>query len=261
MPPASCLPSPEMPQGRAGMQGQEVVRVWGKTGQGTWLVLFCSTPLTCLYTRFYSWLKYLCVKCCVSGVRRLPSRALGRRAAIRARRDAGMLPGWVVAASRRDARPAAGSAWVHPELGPTGTWVPSEQGASPPSLLPKPTQSWQLSETRALASIFQCRRTERSRPRWEASSHARRFPLLFVLSVRIVNYSGMKPEISLKCLAQESPLGATGIKMQDASELNFCPHIENSPLLTSPWSDLFILCLFTVCDRLVSEFLKFTLIN
>lgn len=52
--------------------------------------------------------------------------------------------------------------------------------------------------------------------------------------------------------------------MQDTSELNFCLHSilgENSPLLTSPWSNLFIPCIFTVCDRLVFEFLKSMLIN
>lgn len=208
-------------------------------------MLFCSTPLTCLHMRFYSWMKYLHVKCCVSGVRRLPSGALGRGAAIRARRDAagvgsGCIPPGRVSCGRvRGASPRAGTCR---EPG-----YPASRAQGTP-LLPKPTQSRQLSETRALASIFQCRRTDRCRPRWEASSHACRFPPLFVLSVRMVNYSGMKPEISLKCLAQESPLGATGIKMQDASELNFYPHIilgENSPLLTSPWSDLFILCIFT----------------
>lgn len=55
---ASCLLSPESLQGHAGVRGPEVVRAWGKTGQGTWLVPFCSTPLMCLYMRFYHWMKY-----------------------------------------------------------------------------------------------------------------------------------------------------------------------------------------------------------
>ena len=67
--------------------------------------------------------------------------------------------------------------------------------------------------------------------------------LLFVF-VQRVNYSVTKLEMTLKCLAQESPLGATGIKMQEASELSSCLHMilgETRPLLTSPWSNLFIL--------------------
>lgn len=138
------------------------------------------------------------------------------------------------------------------------------RGTSPPSFLPRPVQSSQLSKIHTLASVFQCCRTDRCCPHADASSCACRFPLLFVLSVQIVNYSGMKPEISLKCLAKESPLGATGIKMQDASELSFCLHIilgENSHLLMSPWSNLFVLCVFTVCERLDFEFFKFMPIN
>lgn len=145
-----------------------------------------------------------------------------------------------------------------------GCPVSRAQGMSPPFLLPKPTQNQQLSEMHTLASIFQCRRMDRCCPCWETSSRACCSPLLFVLSVLIVNYSEMKPEISLKCLAQESILGAAGIKMQDASELSFCLHIilgENSPLLTSLWSNLFVLCIFTVYDMLVFEFFKSMPIN
>lgn len=106
-----------------------------------------------------------------------------------------------------------------------------------------------LSRTCTLPSVFQ---TDAAPV--EASSCACCFPLLFVLSVRIVNYSGMKPEISLKCLAQESPLGAAGIKMRDTSELNFCLHIfflfwrgggGTVLLVTNPWC-YFVLRVFTV---------------
>lgn len=49
--PVNCLQSPEMLQGCAEVQEREVVQAWGKTGQGTWLMLFCSIPLMCLYMR------------------------------------------------------------------------------------------------------------------------------------------------------------------------------------------------------------------
>lgn len=103
-----------------GHGGQEVI--WGKRGQGTRLA---AAPSMRLGTRFYSWMNYLC-KRCVFG---FPTRASGRRGALRTPSHAGMLHGAGAPASHRDAHPTAGTPWIPPELGLTGTWVPSKRGA------------------------------------------------------------------------------------------------------------------------------------
>lgn len=119
------------------------------------------------------------------------------------------------------------------EQGPErGTW-----GSSRPSPLPKSIRNRRLSaKTTSWPRFSDASGHGRS---WEFSSRPRLFPPLFVCAS--VNYSPMKPELPLKCVAA----GTSGIQIPGASQLPSCLQIiiflgGNNNLVTEP-------CAFSWC--------------